>query len=223
MGAKASERVDVDLPEKLASILNEPAVLRINFAMRGLKNPVAGSELKKVAARLGRGQIKPLVSAELRNDVTGPDAEYDSATNELRLKSGRARDFASPTSKGLIVHEAIHALQDMNKETGTTKLTAEAAAFIGQTIYRIVIDGPSGLETMQAKIQQMLATDGGDIFRECLRLVKECDMLSKRVSLEARHYEDLRHIIKRHDAYRQYGFDEKITADGIACAGAFCF
>lgn len=223
MGANSVDAIDVDLPEKLAAILNEPAVLRINFAMRGLKNPVAGSDLKKVAEKFGKRQIKPMVSAELRNDITGPDARYDSDKDELHLKTGRTRDFASPTSKGLIVHEAIHALQDLNEEVGTTRLTAEAAAFLGQTIYRIVIGGPSGLEDMQKKIHQMTAIDGGEIFRECLRLVEDFEMLDRRVSLEARHYEALRHIIKQHKIYSKYGFDEKITADGIKCRGAFCF
>lgn len=188
------------LRNHLAGILYEPAIYKINFWLGYL--PVRGTELKKVATKLLKGDISIKINPQLWED-----AMYDPPNDTLVVKKDGVGNYQSLQMKGLIVHECVHALVDLNKAKDTTKLTNEAAAFLAQTIYRVA--GPGGAQ-LQLRIGGM-----NKIFQESYRMVIRYNMTNRSVRLPWNLYEPLRRVIYQHPKYSHYGWKELSTADGI--------
>ncbi len=112
----------------VATVLEDPAIQRINFVIGGfeIRPPLYQLVHDAITSVIGR-RVEVLCNPNQRND-----AWYDSDHNQFSLKSV----FARPTTKqALIVHEATHAGCDLRNDHHMRVDTSEAAAYIAQCIY----------------------------------------------------------------------------------------
>lgn len=117
----------------VAEILNEDVVRRMNFGLLD----------RDGAITVNPARITGLRSAVLSGRIGAIDhpfigasaiaAAYDFLNNELLIDASLAAD--NSYDRSAVVHECIHALIDLYKYSGVTKLANEVAAFIGQAIY----------------------------------------------------------------------------------------
>jgi hypothetical protein len=188
------------LKHRVAAVLQEPAVKRIHFQMGKL--PVTSFQLKKVAAKIEKDEIHVYVYRQLKHA-----AEYVPRRDSILLK--RDDILASVYGKSAVVHEAVHAMTDMNRATSTTLYSAEVAAYLAQMIYALA----AGDEKFRFKA--LIMNPAGRIAREALRLIDDNKMLKETVNLKWRDYQDLREAIKAHPKYQEWEDKQLFPADGI--------
>ena len=188
------------LKHRVAAVLQEPAVRRIHFQMGKL--PVTSFQLKKVAAKIVNDEIHVYVYRQLNHA-----AEYVPRHDSILLKSDDVLD--SVYGKSAVVHEAVHAMTDMNRATSTTLYSAEVAAYLAQMIYALA----AGDEEFRFKA--LIMNPAGRIARETLRLIDDHKMLKETVNLKWDDYKALREAIKAHPKYQDWEDKQLFPADGI--------
>lgn len=88
---------------------------------------VAPERLVDVGSAISRGDINVV----LGQTSSGSNAQYDPRANLLRLTNP---DVSDPRARGLIVHEGVHAANDILARA-TNRLDDEVAAFLAQAVY----------------------------------------------------------------------------------------
>ncbi|MFH1844613.1 MAG: hypothetical protein ABIF77_15540 [bacterium] len=197
----------------VAAVLEEKAVRKIHFHLERL--PVTFYHLLRVAAKVKNQaiHIRPVQNL-------GGSAKYAFAANTIEIDHDFATKLATSYKdvdtyeKSIVVHEAIHAVTDMNFAKNTTIYTNEVAAYLGQTIY---------LEAQADDYFRIISTIRTgrwaplmEIHRACQALIRKHNMLKNVVQLRWREYHRLRETIKNHPKYKNRWRDKTTTpADGI--------
>ena len=191
----------------VSAILYENAVYAVDFHLGGLH--VNGPLLKAVGDAVKRGDIG------LYEDSSLPaDAMYEPEEDTLYFKSGDQKGYASIPDKSVIVHEAVHALIDMNKATSTTILTAEVAAYLAQIIYQLA----SGYDAVRSWARTHSGTDLGKIYTHALALIDKYKMAQRGTvaTLQPGDYASFRGLIHRQKLYRKRPKRQLHVADGVS-------
>ncbi len=187
---------------RVADVLEEPAVRRINFQLGRL--PVTSFQLKHVAEKIRLNKTHVYIHHGMSHS-----AEYVPVRDSILLQDEDV--LTSTYGKSAVVHEGGHAMTDLNKAVSTTLYSAEVAAYLAQIIYDLVASKGNSKFEFKAKIMN----PAGRIAREALRLIKEHDMTNKTVNLKWKQYKDLREAIKAHPKYNWDDMD-RFPAGGIA-------
>jgi len=197
----------------VAAVLDEKAVRKIHFHLEQL--PVTFYHLRRVATKIKNQaiHIRPIKNL-------GGSAMYAFASNTIEIDHDFAAKLATnykgvdTYEKSIVVHEAIHAMTDLNFTKSTTIYTNEVAAYLGQTIY---------LEAQADDYFRIISTIRTgkwaplmEIHRACQALIRRHKMLKGVVQLRWREYRTLRETIKNHPKYKGRWRDKTLTpADGI--------
>jgi hypothetical protein len=190
----------------VSAILYEHAVFAVDFHLGGLH--VNGPLLKAVGDAIKRGDIG------LYEDSSLPaDAVYEPEEDTLYFKSGDQKGYTSIPAKSLIVHEAVHALIDMNKATSTTILTAEVAAYLAQIVYQLA----SGYDAVRSWARSNSGTQKGQIYTNALALIDKYKMAQKGTiaTLQPGDYASFRGLIHRQKLYKKRPEGQVQVADGV--------
>jgi predicted nucleic acid-binding protein len=168
------------LKKFIVDILREPAVGKIDFHLQTVQ--VNGSGLRDIARIIQKSS----------------EAKYFPKRDALAVKS-MSNELAF---KGLIVHEAVHALLDLKKATRMTVLSNEVAAYIAQVLYLLY----SGEEDFSTSPR---------VFQETLKLVQQYNLTKGNVWLRWTHYQHLRTVVQQDPLYRKVSDSKLMPADGI--------
>lgn len=133
------------IKETVLSVLSNPGVRKINFNLNGLT--VAGHRYALVAALVRSGKIAceivsqmPVTPGQAPPEGSIVEAMYDSDTNTMYFKRadyGRS-GIAAGIERGVILHEATHALFDVFAKSGNDQVLGiddESAAVLAQALY----------------------------------------------------------------------------------------
>jgi len=191
----------MNLSRRVVDVLEEPAVRRINFQLGRL--PVTSWQLGRVARKIGGNKIHIYLNASL-----GHAAEYVPARDSILLMDTTV--FNSSYGKSCIVHEAVHAMADMNMATSTTLYSSEVSAYLAQMIY----DEVASKRNSKFRFKALIRNPAGRIAREALKLIDKFDMTRKVVNLDWKDYHELREAIKDHPKYN-WGDKQLFPADGV--------
>lgn len=122
-GWKPSE--DLALRRLVTSALSGHIVNRLNVTNKGYQ--ITGHSLALVANKVIDGEIGVVHDPS----VGSGKAEYDSGTDVFHLGF---RTATTPSTRGLIVHEAVHAALDL-KTANVTVAESESLAYVAQSFY----------------------------------------------------------------------------------------
>jgi hypothetical protein len=185
-----------------SGILSSPPVDQINFWSSTLH--ISPDQFKKVAQALDRGKITVQSETNL-----AADAEYDPDDNCFHVLNFRPSDYQHVDSRGLLVHEAVHAIIDINK-WDVTQISGEAAGYLAQVIYRKL----SG-DNLAPWAQQNASSDPlAAVFKKCLSIISSLNgTQSSTVSLVD--CNELRSLVHRIPQYQAVTMTKKHKADGI--------
>jgi hypothetical protein len=181
------------LKDQVVRILNERAVGKIDFHLQSLQ--ICGRGLREVGGRIRRGDIEVYHYAKLK-----APARYFPKRDAIVVRTV-GDDIAS---KGMIVHEAIHALLDLKKAVDTTALSDEVAAYIAQVIY-LLHSGETEKDF----------SDSDRVFKETLKLVQKFNLTKGKVWLKWPHYQHLRTVVNQDPLYHKLTDRQLMVADGI--------
>jgi hypothetical protein len=179
------------LKKFIVDILREPAVGKIDFHLQTVQ--VNGSGLRDIARIIQKGDIQIYLYGGLSSE-----AKYFPKRDALAVKS-MSNELAF---KGLIVHEAVHALLDLKKASRMTVLSNEVAAYIAQVLYLLY----SGEEDFSTSPR---------VFQETLKLVQQYNLTKGNVWLRWTHYQHLRTVVQQDPLYRKVSDSKLMPADGI--------
>lgn len=189
----------------VSAILYESAVEAIDFHLQGLH--VSGPLIKQVGHAIKRGDIELYEDSSLEGD-----AMYVPDEDTLYFRSGDQKDYTSIPDKSLIVHEAVHAVIDMNKATSTTILTSEVAAYLAQIVYQLA----SGYD-VRVWTRNNSGTELGKIYACALALIDKFKMAQKGTvaTLQFSDYAPFRDLIHGRRPYRSRPKTQLQVADGV--------
>jgi hypothetical protein len=135
------------LHQHLANVLSDPAMLFVDFSFGRLI--VNRSAFAQVAEALAAGRVGANVGpGRIRS---GSAAHYSVADNEMVFGTDMP-------SRPIVIHEAIHLLQDMVQAPPTVK-SAEATAYLGEVVFRIAQANLAG-QPMEATYERIVAMGG---------------------------------------------------------------
>jgi hypothetical protein len=192
----------MDLKNRVAAVLKEPAVQRIRFQIGGL--PVNSSRLDRVADKIRSEEIHVYIWEKLKNP-----AEYVPVRDSILLRD--ADVFSDSYGKSMIVHEAVHAMIDMNEAKATTLFSSEVAAYLAQVIYDLVASRGNS----KFRFKALIMNPDGRVARESLALIDKFKMTNTIVNVKWQDYQALREAIKANPAYRDWGDKQLFPADGL--------
>jgi len=192
----------MDLKNRVAAVLDEPSVQHIRFQIEGL--PVNGSRLGRVADKIRSEEIHVYVWEKLKNP-----AEYVPERDSILLRD--ADVFSYSYGKSMIVHEAVHAMIDMDKARATTLFSSEVAAYLAQVIYDLVASGGNS----KFRFKALIMNPDGRVARETLALIDKFNMTNKIVNLKWQDYQAMRETIKANPVYKDWGDKQLFPADGL--------
>jgi hypothetical protein len=168
----------------------------IRFSLDGLT--LNGSQFDRILEAIDRGWI------QVRFDSTNPARRRDSNC-PLKPDEPAAWDMVddimwisddvswSDTFRSIIVHEAIHALVDLNRCASTTRATNEVAAYVAQALWLNARGQSVGTE-------YPLAKKAYDLLRSLGHMPPRGTVGHRSFSLRRFHFESL-----RNDVLRDYG------------------
>lgn len=115
------------LEESVLRILQSPEAARVKFDLLGVEVNVR--EYRRIADKILEGTI----TVELDESVgrVGAAAQYSAERNVFRMGSHR---FGAREWQSMVVHEATHAIVDVNK-ISITKIDDEVVAHVAHTLY----------------------------------------------------------------------------------------
>jgi hypothetical protein len=142
---------DRTIQETVLSVLSNPGVRKINFNLNGLI--VAGHRYALVAALVRSGKIACEVVSQMpvkpgqappQGSIVG--AMYDPDTNTMYFKRADYGNsgIAAGKERGVILHEATHALFDVFARSGNDQVLGiddESAAVLAQALYLRLCEG----------------------------------------------------------------------------------
>ena len=202
----------VSRSEHCARIFTESPVDKIAFMFGPVH--VSPDQFKKVATALRAGRISV---GDLPSD-SEYGAEYNAVkgkhgpADRLNLKPLNEGEFTKTHVRALILHEGVHAIIDVNK-CYITRLGGESAAFLAQTLYRLLRDG--------ASYRQLAHSDpSGDrelavIRLECLSVIRKLNLESTCGIVPASSQAAIAKAVHAHPKYRGIRNEEIHPADGL--------
>ncbi|HRD64963.1 MAG TPA: hypothetical protein PKY50_02295 [Candidatus Competibacter sp.] len=114
------------LPLGVAAIFEDPKNSNINFSIIGIS--IRPSYFVEVGKAIRDGGI----AIEIDPKLAQGDAIYFFKTNKIVLKS---YDFNDLLLCALIIHEGVHAINDIKKRSKIATIDDEVAAFVAQALY----------------------------------------------------------------------------------------
>ena len=114
------------LPLAVASIFEDSKNSNINFSIIGIS--IRPSHFVEVGKAVREGRI----TLEIDPKLAQGDAVYFFKDNKMVLKS---YDFNDLLLCALIVHEGVHAINDIKKRSKIATIDDEVAAFVAQALY----------------------------------------------------------------------------------------
>lgn len=137
-----SEDLNARIGKSVAKVLRDYAVTgQIQFTFG--KIVVDYFLFNQIGKEILDGKIQVIYSAK-RKPREKYQGHYDNQLNEFVL---HAWDTMSVKGRGLLIHEAVHAINDYNKLKGILKEDDEAAAYLAHGMYLI----GKGIDPYQAK------------------------------------------------------------------------
>lgn len=177
----------------------------INFRLGGL--PITPRGFSDVGDEIQAGHIRLLRSRSL---PPGVGAEYRWRQHTLVVCDDMNQVLNTVSGRSLVVHEGVHAMIDRNRAVATTMLTAEAAAYLAQIIYRL----RSG-DRLRPWIEANRTEPDGAIYYEALQLIDRFDLLTGSAAIQWADSEALRAAINQHPRYRDVSAADLHGADGV--------
>lgn len=114
------------LPLAVASIFEDSKNSNINFSIIGIS--IRPSHFVEVGKAIREGRI----TLEIDSKLAQGDAVYFFKDNKMVLKS---YDFNDLLLCALIIHEGVHAINDIKKRSKIATIDDEVAAFVAQALY----------------------------------------------------------------------------------------
>jgi hypothetical protein len=185
------------LKETVAGILTDPLLVRvINFTVCGIS--ISYADLCGVAKAILNGGI----TVYAKGNGSGG---YDNVRDTLRVP---ADELISPAAKAVVVHEAVHAVNDLNGRS-LIRIADETAGYVAHFLYLRAFDPRFAGGALPA-------SDGSDRTEMMRLLLLAADqlMLGKPLSVaqvsdiqdlivKLRGYENSRHKVIHHDGLRK--------------------
>lgn len=183
--------------EWVASILTDSVTAKIDFHLENLW--ISGAGFARVSRAISDGKIKVIVYA--KEDSA---AQYYAKRNTLVIRELSEKDKEELSTKGLLVHEAVHAIVDIDRCAKTTKVTTEAAAYLAQVIF-LIGHGDTNFSSSKR------------VFQAAAAIVNRYKMRSRVVWLPRTLYEPLRQAVLTDSLYKSYLKDSDLEtdADGV--------
>ncbi|MBL8250517.1 MAG: hypothetical protein JNK31_02485 [Candidatus Competibacter sp.] len=114
------------LPLGVAAIFEDPKNGNISFSILGIS--IRPSHFKQVGSAIREGRI----GIEIDPKLVQGDAVYFFKDNKMVLKS---YDFNDVLLCALIIHEGVHAINDIKKRSKIAIIDDEVAGFVAQALY----------------------------------------------------------------------------------------
>jgi hypothetical protein len=130
----------------ITSVLRSSQAQAISFSLAGVR--VDGNDFRRIATAIDDDEIHISVSSSL-----GTAARYEWLWDTLWVS--RRQYPSTRTEESLIVHEAVHAMNDLHARSVTT-IADESAAHVAQMLYLLLLRSP-------ADRTRMLQTVGGNV------------------------------------------------------------
>ncbi|MCE5310283.1 MAG: hypothetical protein LLG20_21825 [Acidobacteriales bacterium] len=193
---------------RFARILKTAPTNQINFHLGGL--PVTPQGFYDVGCEIEAEHIRLLRSRDLPLTV---GAEYRWQENRLVVSYELESVLGTISGRSSIVHEGVHAMIDRNRAVATTILTAEAAAYIAQLIYRL-LSGDDLHAWIEAN-RDDTTRSAGAIYYQALQLIERYRLLTGSATIPWPESQTLRDTISSHPLYRGVRATELHGADGV--------
>jgi len=191
--------------DRFSRVLKTFPTTVINFHLGGL--PVTPRGFSDVGDEIQAGNIRLLRSSGL---PAGVEAEYRWRQDTLVVRYDLNQVLNTISGRSAVVHEGVHAMIDRNRAVATTTLTAEAAAYLAQIIYRL----RSG-DRLREWIEANRSSPDGAIYYEALQLIERFGLLTGAATMQWADTAALRAAINRHPRYREVSATELHGADGV--------
>jgi Putative peptidoglycan binding domain len=127
-----ADDVDTIVANQIGAVLRDSIAAKLGFWFREFH--ITGAGLRQIGDMVVAGKIAVIVDPSLGPNARGAyqmDNEDVSGANRFVMPKPAATGWKD---RSYIVHEGIHALQDLRKMPATTKVS-EAAAYVGQAMY----------------------------------------------------------------------------------------
>jgi hypothetical protein len=189
----------VQFQKKVADVLRQPQIDKIDFVLVDDALDVSPERLKKVGDAIESLRIDVAVNSS----GSLLSAAYSPHSNKMTLGDIQVPDRM--LGRAAIVHESVHALVDLCKYTKATELSDETAAYLAEVIFlRATNSWVSGGATAMA------IYNAADQIVTTHKLGK-----GKRVQLKWTDYLPLRKAIHGHAAYSGIGDMQLTSGHGI--------
>jgi hypothetical protein len=172
------------LRQRVAAVLDDPRLSKINFSLQGAN--VEGRGFRRVARLVRSGGISVILEPSL-----GSAGAY----NNMKMWFNCSQPEGSA-----VVHEATHALLDVQNCTGTTDLTNEVAAYLAQTLY---IWHKMGESYVRGKVGSQCFVPGsmGSFYAEAVEIIDKHQLTSTCAYLSWSDYQGLREALRADPVY----------------------
>lgn len=122
-------RMTTKLADMVAAILSAPGLARINFTVGRVS--VSHADFARVAKAISKGLI-PVVL----NKGNADSGSYNPATDIFKIPDD---DLTKPDVRAVIVHEAVHAINDLRGKR-LVRIEDETAAYLAHFMYLRMFD-----------------------------------------------------------------------------------
>lgn len=174
--------------DRFSRILKTFPTAVINFHLGGL--PVTPRGFSEVGDEIQAGHIRLLRSRSLPHGV---EAEYRWRQDTPVVREDLNQVLNAISGRSAVVHEGVHAMIDRNRAVATPTLTAEAAAYLAQVIYRL----RSG-DRLRDWIEAHQSSPDGAIYYEALQLIERFGLLTRQATMQWTDTAARRAAINRH-------------------------
>jgi len=165
---------------------------------------ISADQFKKVAQALDSGKITVESDRGLETD-----AKYDPDKNCINVLSFNTVDYSHADSKGILVHEAVHAIIDIN-QWDVTQISSEAAGYLAQVMYRRLC-----ADNMVPRVKSNLfVVPLANVFDKCLSIIETLNR-TRSSTVPLADCNELRQRVHCMQQYESVTMTEKQTANGI--------
>ncbi len=185
-------------------LTSDPAICNIHFTFRnpGGDLSITPRHIKGVALAIQAGRIRVCAGATVQ---AGAAAQYSQRVNQIQTPH-----YGFPTNveeRGLLVHEIVHALIDLNCCRNTTRLSDESAAYMAQVMYL----AQNGVKNFTRRLPQ---------YQTAFTVLQATGIVTPTgirpgQTLAWADYEPLRLAIQRRPIYQSVGWLQTTGANGV--------
>ena len=211
------------IEEAVRRVLTDPRLSRVTFACG--PTLVSAAEYAVVAHYVEQRRIRVVAHPELPAGLAfygqmttrlgAPDTFYLSRSIALGAPSASP---ASMQGTALVLHEATHALQDLRNMGALTKVQAEAAAYVAQSVFYRLYDKSFREHSLMLRRQRGMAQDRADAGNRLLDAVEPVSrgIVEERwTSVPEERLRPIEAAVRNHPTY-QVDPDQSVGMNGIA-------